>query len=79
MCSFLAQARSDAVVSTSDHDLNNQGDQGSKPEISEKKVEKKSSWIPNWLKGNNGTGEASSSKNEETVALPGTDDVRHFI
>ena len=67
------------MVSTSDHNLNDQGDQASKPEISEKKVEKKSSWMPNWWKGNNGTEGASSTKNEETTTLPGTENVRHFI
>ncbi|XP_053977896.1 uncharacterized protein LOC128875906 [Hylaeus volcanicus] len=55
------QTQSDAIVSTSEHSIQN------KQEQAEEKVEKKSSWMPNWWSASQKTDSIPSPKNEETA------------
>ncbi|XP_043265782.1 uncharacterized protein LOC122405255 isoform X1 [Colletes gigas] len=64
------QTQSDAIVSTSEHDIKDKQNHVVKQKEPKEKIEKKSSWMPNWWSGNQKAEEVTSLKDEETITLP---------
>ncbi|XP_029056460.2 uncharacterized protein LOC114883142 isoform X1 [Osmia bicornis bicornis] len=63
-----AQRKSDAVVSTSEQNINEKPEQEIKQEKSGDQVEKKSSWMPNWWKNNENKAEEVSSQTKSVTS-----------
>lgn len=74
-----AQQKSDAVVSTSEQNVNEKPEQEIKQEKSEEQVEKKSSWIPKWWTNNENKAEEVPSQTKSVTSSNPENNVNELV